>query len=73
MTPKALLDEILRLPPDQRLQLVEDVWDSLAASPDHVGVPAWHREELDRRLADPGEQTNLSWQDVQSRLRRRTP
>jgi len=51
MTPNALLDEILRLPPDQRLKLVEDVWDSLAASPDEVGVPQWHRDELDRRHA----------------------
>jgi putative addiction module component (TIGR02574 family) len=73
MTPTALLDEILRLPPDQRLKLVEDVWDSLAASPDAVGVPEWHRDELDRRLADPAEQATLSWQDVQARLRRQSP
>ena len=73
MTSAALLEEILRLPPDQRLQLVEDVWDSLAASPEQIGVPAWHREELERRLADPGEQPTLSWQDVQARLRPRTP
>ncbi|MFI5243699.1 MAG: addiction module protein [Gemmatimonadales bacterium] len=64
MTPNALLDEILRLPPDQRLKLVEDVWDSLAASPDEVGVSQWHRDELDRRLADPNEQATSSWQDV---------
>jgi putative addiction module component (TIGR02574 family) len=64
MTPKALLDEILQLPPDQRLKLVEEVWDSLAASPDEVGVPQWHRDELDRRLADPSEQASVSWQDV---------
>ena len=70
MTPNALLEEILRLPPDQRLQLVEDVWDSLAASPDAVGVPEWHQAELDRRLADPAEKATLSWQDVQARLRR---
>jgi putative addiction module component (TIGR02574 family) len=73
MTPKVLLDEILRLPPDQRLQLVEEVWDSLAASPAEVGVPEWHRDELDRRLGDTTESTTLSWQDVQARLRRRTP
>jgi putative addiction module component (TIGR02574 family) len=61
------------LPPDQRLKLVEEVWDSLAASPDEVGVPQWHRDELDRRLADPSEQANVSWQDVQARLRRSSP
>src|ERR1017187_4266522 len=64
MTPNALVDEILRLPPDQRLKLVEDVWDSLAASPHEVGVPQWHRDELDRRLADPSDQANSSWQNV---------
>ena len=73
MTPNALLDEILRLPAAERLRLVEDVWDSLAESPDAVGVPDWHREELDRRLADPSEQATLSWQDVQARLGRPTP
>ena len=70
MTPNALLDEILRLPPEQRLKLVEEVWDSLASSPDTVDVPAWHREELDSRLADPNEQATITWQDVQAHLRR---
>lgn len=70
MTSNALLDEILRLPPDQRLRLVEDLWDSLAASPDVVGVPEWHREELDQRLDDPNDQATLSWQDVCAHLGR---
>jgi putative addiction module component (TIGR02574 family) len=69
MTSSALLDEILRLPPDQRLKLVEYIWDSLAASQTNVRVPDWHREELDRRLADPTEQATLTWTDVQARLK----
>ena len=73
MTPKELLDEILQLPRDQRLQLVEDVWDSLAVSPDAVGVPGWHRDELDRRLAHPADEATASWQDVEARLRRPAP
>ena len=64
MTPNALLDEILRLPPEQRLKLVEEVWDSLASSPETVSVPAWHREELDLRIADPNQQATISWQVV---------
>ncbi len=70
MTPKALLDEILRLPPDERLRLVEDIWDSLAGSPDRIPVPEWHRAELDRRLANKAEQATIAWTDVRSRLRR---
>ena len=69
MTPKALLEEILRFPPDERLRLVEEIWDSLAATAERVPVPEWHRKELDRRLADRSEQATLSWPEVRSRLR----
>lgn len=70
MAQRALLDEILRLPPDERLRLVEDIWDSLAQTSGQLPVPDWHREELDRRLADRTEQATLAWTDVRSRLRR---
>ena len=69
MTPRPLLDEILRLPADQRLKLVEDIWDSLAASPTDVPVPQWHVDELDRRLANPDERATLTWEQVQARLK----
>lgn len=69
MTPKGLLDEILRLPTDEQMALVEEVWDRLAASPTNVPMPDWHRSELDRRLADPAEQATQSWDDVQARLK----
>jgi putative addiction module component (TIGR02574 family) len=67
MTPKALLDEILRLPVEERLSLLEQVWDSVAADPAKVPVPAWHIEELDRRLADPNPE-RLSWDELKSRF-----
>jgi putative addiction module component (TIGR02574 family) len=69
MAPRPLLDEILRLPADQRLKLVEDIWDSLAASPTDVPVPQWHMDELDRRLANPDERATLTWEQVQARLK----
>ncbi len=57
MSRPALLDEILHLPPAERLRLVEDIWDSLVASTADVPVPEWHREELDQRLDDAGQQS----------------
>lgn len=69
MTSSALLSQILQLPREQRLQLVEDIWDSLAQAEAGVPVPEWHRSELDRRLADPNEQETLSWDEVQQRLK----
>lgn len=69
MTRPALLAEIMDLPATERLRLVEDIWDSLAASVNDLPVPDWHREELDRRLADSTEQATLSVDDIKSRLR----
>jgi putative addiction module component (TIGR02574 family) len=40
MTRSALFDEILDLPPEDRLQLVEKIWDSLAVSAASIPVPA---------------------------------
>lgn len=61
------MEEILRLPVEDRLRLVEDVWDSIAAQPDAVPMPEWHRKELDRRLAEPSAEY-LSAEGVQRRL-----
>ena len=71
MASKPLLEQILELPADQRLQLVGDIWDSLAQSEASVPTPEWHREELDRRLAEPVEQATLSWDEVQQQLKPR--
>lgn len=70
MTPKKLLDEILKLPPPERLELVEEVWDSLAASPETVPVPEWHKAELDRILDHPSSEPPMTWEEVQAKLRR---
>ena len=38
MTPKGLLDQINQLPVDERIKLVEDIWDSIAVTPESVPV-----------------------------------
>jgi putative addiction module component (TIGR02574 family) len=70
MSKQPLFDEILRLPADQRLKLLEDIWDSLAESPEDFPVPDWHRDLLDERLADPQEQHIRTWEEVQANARR---
>jgi putative addiction module component (TIGR02574 family) len=67
MTSKTLLQEVLRLPLDERLELVEQIWDSIAADPAKIPVPDWHKAELDRRLADPTPE-RLTWDEVRKRL-----
>ncbi len=70
MTPKALREEVLRLSAAERLELLEELWDSLAATPETVPVPEWHRAELDRRLEQPTTGPDLSPDEVRARLRR---
>ncbi|MEJ2705065.1 MAG: addiction module protein [Sedimentisphaerales bacterium] len=64
------IPEIARLTAPEKILLVEDLWDSIAAVPSNVPVPASHREELDRRLAeyekDPGRLLTLK--DLQGRI-----
>lgn len=71
MASARLLKQILELSPEQRLQLIEDIWDSLARSEVSVPVPEWHHAELDRRLGDPREDATVSWDEVQQRLKPR--
>lgn len=66
------LEEILQLPVEERLRLVEAVWDSLAATPDAIPMSETVRAEIERRDADdernPGDV--IPWADVKALLRR---
>jgi putative addiction module component (TIGR02574 family) len=68
MTKQALLAEILRLPPEERIALLGEAWDSIAARPGDVPIPEWHVQELERRMAVPDPQF-VPWEEVHSRLR----
>ena len=42
--------DIAGMPIQQRIQLVEDIWDSIAEIPEAVQIPEWHKKELEKRL-----------------------
>ncbi len=67
MTKKALLEEILRLPPEERIDLLGDAWDATAASQENVPVRGWHLDELEHRAAVPRPEY-ASWDEVRERL-----
>jgi putative addiction module component (TIGR02574 family) len=64
---------IFDLSPPEKLQLVEDLWDDLAADPENVPIHDWQLEELARRKANlmnhPA--SGLSWEEVKRRVRSR--
>jgi putative addiction module component (TIGR02574 family) len=65
--------DISKLSPDERLHLLEEIWDSLVDDPNAVPLTDAQREELDRRLDDLEAESpvGIPWQDVLDRIRNR--
>lgn len=72
MSTKAL-DEALRLPVPERVQLVQEIWDSVVAESAGVPVTKKQKAELDRRLADleAHPEAERPWSEVLRTLKRR--
>ena len=62
---------VFDLSPSEKLQLVEDLWDDLAATPEAIPVHDWQKEELDRRKANllKNPASGLAWEEVKRRIR----
>jgi putative addiction module component (TIGR02574 family) len=64
---------IFNLSPPEKLQLVEDLWDDLSATPSDIPVHEWQKKELARRkaalMSKPA--SGLSWDEVKRRIRSR--
>jgi putative addiction module component (TIGR02574 family) len=54
----------------ERLELMDDVWASLAAEPRSVPIPAWHEEILRQRMAtfEADKANAVPWDEVRERL-----
>lgn len=64
---------VFDLSPAEKLQLVEDLWDDLAAEPGDVPVHQWQKDELERRKANLQQNpaSGLTWEEVKRRIRSR--
>lgn len=67
------LDELLKLSVPERIQLAEDLWDSIAAEPDALPLTDAQRAEIKRRLAghDRDPESAIPWEEVRARLHQR--
>lgn len=67
--------DIAGLTAEQRLELLEQIWDSLIATPESVPVTAAQRRELERRLDDLDRDgpAGIPWDDVLRKIRRCSP
>ena len=76
-TPVVDLEALRRLPVEARLQLVEDLWDSIAQEAPDEAFPMTPEliAELDRRLAeaDANPDAGIPWEQVRANILRRKP
>ena len=61
------------LTPEERLRLIEELWDSLNEAPQSIPLTNAQREELDRRLDDLERSgpEGIPWDDVLQQIRSR--
>ena len=70
----ALLEELEKkareLPVSERVQFVEDIWDSIARTNTTVPIPQWQKDELNRRkqsyLQNP--ESGRTWDQVKHEI-----
>jgi putative addiction module component (TIGR02574 family) len=67
-----LIAEILALPVEDRVRLVEAIWDSISAVPEALPLTEWQKQELDRRLDDleKNPDAGSTLEEVFARIRR---
>jgi putative addiction module component (TIGR02574 family) len=65
--------DIAHLSPDERLRLLDELWESLSAAPEAIPLTDAQREELDRRLDELDREgpVGIPWEEVLRQIRGR--
>ena len=66
---KTLINELSQLNKNEKLLLVEALWDSIASDPDEVDVPNHHKSILEQRLQtlEEDKKSGSSWKEVRQK------
>ncbi|MBC8185665.1 addiction module protein [candidate division KSB1 bacterium] len=67
----SILSELKRFSTAEKILIVEELWDSIAADQESFELTKEQRNELDRRVADyySSPEEGYSWADVKSRIK----
>lgn len=70
----ALREELFKLSAAERLELVEELWDSIADEDEALALTEEQREDLERRLveADADPTGGSPWEEARERIRQRS-
>ena len=64
------IDQLRELPVSERIQLVEDLWDTIAEAPEDLILTDAQKAELDRRLdrLDESPEQGTEWATLKTRI-----
>jgi putative addiction module component (TIGR02574 family) len=67
---RTAIEEILELPADARVQIAQQIWESVAEHPEAVTLTAGQREELERRWKAMQEspEAGEDWESLRAKL-----
>lgn len=68
---KTVINEVGSWPVEDRLRLIEEVWDSISATPEAATLSEAQRQDLQRRLYvyRDNPKAGSPWEEVEVRLR----
>ena len=67
------ISELRKLPSDEKLRIIEALWDDLASAEESFASPTWHESELKKTESDlaAGRIEILDWDAAKKELRNR--
>lgn len=68
--PMITKEQIKEMPLDQKLRLMEDLWDDLRSHEEEIESPDWHREELEatQKRYEAGLEKPIPWEEAKRQL-----
>ncbi len=66
---KTLINKLSQLNKNEKLLLVEALWDSIASAPEEVEVPDHHKSILEQRLKtlEEDKKNGSSWKEIRQK------
>jgi hypothetical protein len=72
--PVQTIPPIEEMTPNQRVELMEELWKVMSRRSEQVEPPEWHRTVLDerRKAVENGVAEYISWEDAKEQIRKRS-
>lgn len=67
---KTLIEKLSQLNKNEKLLLVEALWDSIISDPDQIEISDYHKSVLEKRLKtfEQDKLNSISWEEVKKNI-----